>query len=100
MPHPKPEKTKRKKKEREREKERERNATIKGSRFLGRSRNRWEETVRNFANQLPGIRNWIIMTDRREDWRRKLGEVKVRFGLQRLIEQEPVNPRPLLFYKR
>ena len=51
---------------------------FEGRRFQGRPMNNWEDVIRKDPNQLLGTRNW--MEDRRENWRRKLGESRVRFG--------------------
>jgi hypothetical protein len=51
------------------------------TRPVGRPRTRWADVVQRDALQLLGITGWRRRAANREEWRRLVGEVKVRKGL-------------------
>jgi len=48
---------------------------------VGRPRIRWADVVLRDALQLLGIRGWKRRAENRDEWRRLMGEAKVRKGL-------------------
>jgi hypothetical protein len=48
---------------------------------MGRPRNRWVDVVQKDALLLLGIRGWRRRTEKRDEWRRLVKEVKARMGL-------------------
>ena len=52
----------------------------------GRIRDRSKDVVKKDFNKLLGIRNWRLMADRLENWKRNLGESRARFGLKHQMD--------------
>ena len=53
---------------------------------MERVRDRRKDAVKKDFNQLLGIRNWRLMANRHENWRRNLGESRARFGLKQQMD--------------
>ena len=66
------------------------NGNFHTTRPLGRPRARWADVVKRDALQLLGLRGWRSRAEIRDEWRRLMGEAKVRKGLQRHVWMDGV----------
>jgi len=57
------------------------NQKLEGKRPVGRPGARWADKIQGDARSMLRTPNWRKAAEDRDDWRKKIEEVKARFGL-------------------